>query len=484
MSIAPPNPPAIWARDENVGGPQDDPTLIVMHATVSSDNAGTARNIAQRWHDVVTQTSAHYLRDAKECIQAVGDHRVAYHCGYNIGSVAYEMCDEQTGPASRWTDADSTAIIDGSARDVARLGLAYGIPLRRLTNDQLRYWAANGKQAKHGGIVSHEQMSVVFRKSTHTDPRDFPWTSFMAKVKKEADALTAPPPPPVTTHTRWAIRETGVHVVPGGERLRNIPAGYKFQVVDGSGAGMNGWIETTHGNWVLGKDTTTRDPALPSRLSVLTHNVWNGRDWEDDVLPTINAILTKYQPHVSGFQECYKAPDLTGKVPGYAYRYQGFGFEPEHEGWIEEHSNNVILVRDGVEVKAREAYEMTLAWRGPKLGIMHEPRIHRRVTVRNDEQNFRVINVHGPFGAEPKAETLYRIKTEIEALAELGDPVIAIGDWNVDFETLVAAMGPNITVDGRGPDMVAYVNCRKVSSVNLGRQGSDTHDCKIWTFEA
>ena len=290
--------------------------------------------------------------------------------------------------------------------------------------------------------------------------------------------------PPVTSHTRWAIRTTGVHATPGGKKLRDLAAGDRFSVIDGSGHGNDGWIQTTHGNWVLSKDTTTRDPALPSRLSVLTHNVWNGRDWDDDVLPTINAILTKYQPHVAGFQECYKAPDLTGKVSGYAYRYQGYGFEPEHEGWIEEHSNNVILVRDGVEVKAREAYEMTLAWRGPKLGIMHEPRIHRRVTVRNDEQNFRVINVHGPFGAEPKAETLYRIRTEIEALAELGDPVIAIGDWNVDFETLVAAMGPNITVDGRGPDMVAYVNCRKVSSVNLGRQGSDTHDCKIWTFEA
>ena len=191
MAIAPPNPPFIQARDENVGGSQPDPTLIVMHATVTSDNAGTARNIARRWQTTVTGTSAHYLRDARECVQAVGDHTVAYHCGYNTGSVGYEMCDEQVGPVSRWSDADSTAIIKGSARDVARLGLAYGIPLRRLTNTQLRAWADAGKPARLGGIVSHEQMSQVFKKSTHSDPRDFPWTKFMSLVQIEKKALLA-----------------------------------------------------------------------------------------------------------------------------------------------------------------------------------------------------------------------------------------------------------------------------------------------------
>lgn len=191
MAIAPPNPPFIPARDENVGGSQPDPTLIVMHATVSSDNAGKARDIARWWQTTVTGSSAHYIRDARECIQAVGDHTVAYHCGYNFRSVGYEMCDEQVGPVTRWSDADSTAIIRGSARDVARLGLAYGIPLRRLSNTQLKAWADAGKPARLGGIVSHEQMSEVFKKSTHTDPRDFPWTKFMSLVQVEKKALLA-----------------------------------------------------------------------------------------------------------------------------------------------------------------------------------------------------------------------------------------------------------------------------------------------------
>lgn len=305
-----------------------------------------------------------------------------------------------------------------------------------------------------------------------------------ARVKTEIAKLSTPPPPPVTTHTRWAIRTTGVHDAPGGKKLRDIPEGYKFQVVDGSGHGNDGWIQTSAGNWVVSADTTTRDPALPSRLSVSTHNVWNARDWEDDVLPTINAILPKYQIDVPNFQECYRAPDLRGKVPGYTFRNQGYDYEPETPGYIEERSDNVILVRDGVEVKVHGADQMTESWAGPKMGVMHDPRVFRRVTVNKDEQNFRVINVHGPFGTAARQEFLTWAREEFEELAALGDPVIFIGDWNVSFETLKVSMGPLATVDGGPPDMVAYANCRKADSANLGRQGSDTHNFKIWVFEA
>ncbi|HEY9353032.1 MAG TPA: N-acetylmuramoyl-L-alanine amidase [Nocardioides sp.] len=332
-------------------------------------------------------------------------------------------------------------------------------------------------------VRAHRETSITGK----IDPRGIDMGDFRVGTAAKMKALTTPPPPPpppVTTHTRWATRTTGVHATPGGKKLRDIPAGYKFQVVDGSGHGNDGWIETSAGNWVVGADTTTRDPALPSRLSVLTHNVWNGRDWESDVLPTLNGILEKYDPDVPNLQECYEAPDLAGKVPGYAFRYQGYGYEPETPGYIEEHSDCVILVRDGVEVKAKAAYEMTESWAGPKMGIMHDPRIFRRVTVLKDEQIFRVINVHGPFGTAARREFLAWAREEFEALAALGDPVIFIGDWNVSYETLRNAMGPLATVDGGSPDMIAMANCRKHSSVNLGRQGSDTHDCKIWTVEA
>jgi N-acetylmuramoyl-L-alanine amidase CwlA/endonuclease/exonuclease/phosphatase family metal-dependent hydrolase len=485
----PPNPPFIGAKHR--GGSQT-PTLIVIHSTVGPTKKGSARSIGNYFKRGTVVSSAHYGIDAAEVIQYVGDHTVAYHCGYNQNSVGLEMCDYPSSTSSaRWKDADHKAMLSRTAKLTAELGAAYGIPMRFLSDAKLREWGKN-KIAKNGGIVTHDQMSRVFKKSSHWDPGKWPAATFLLKAKAARAALAIKPTPkpeskPVTSHARWAVRVTGVHETKGGKKLRDLKVGESFKVIDGSGHGNDGWIETTHHNWVLGKDTSTTAPDAPAgkaRLSIMTHNVWNGRNWTKDVLPTLNGILEDHKPDVPCLQECYKAPDLVGKVPGYAYRYQGHGYPPKTEGYVEERADNLILVRDGVSVKATEAYEMTKSWAGPKAGVMHDPRVFRRVTVNKDGQNFRVVNVHGPFTAAARKEFLTWARAEFEKLAALGDPVVFIGDWNFKYAELVEAMGPLATVDGAAPDMAVYANCRKTGSKNLGLQGSDTHDCKIFEFEA
>lgn len=184
-----PNPPFIGARHH--GGSQT-PKAIVMHATVSSDNPGTARSIAEWWHGASSPiTSAHYVVDPKEIVQCVGDRTIAYHCGYNTGSISIEMCDEQTGPASRWNDADSTAIVKSAARLAAELCLAYGIEPVRPTVAQLK---AKGPH----GIYGHNDSRLAFGNTTHTDPKDFNWTKFLSLVKLEIAAIKkAAEKPPV-----------------------------------------------------------------------------------------------------------------------------------------------------------------------------------------------------------------------------------------------------------------------------------------------
>jgi len=178
--FAPPSPPFISARHR--GGRQT-PKGIVLHGTVSSDNRGTARNIANWWHGPTSPvTSAHYVVDPGEVIQTVGDHSVAYHCGYNTGTIAVEFCDEQKGPASRWSDADSVAILKRGARLVAELCLAYGIEAKRPSISDLK------RRGPHG-IYGHNDSRLAFGRTTHTDPRDFPWALFLTMVNNEIRAI-------------------------------------------------------------------------------------------------------------------------------------------------------------------------------------------------------------------------------------------------------------------------------------------------------
>lgn len=344
------------------------------------------------------------------------------------------------------------------------------------------YGAGNGvrfsfdKWRSFAGICGHQHVP----ENLHGDPGNINIAKIITFAK---EMLAPPPPPPVTTHTRWATRTTGVHETPGGTKLRDIPAGYKFQVIDGSGHGNDGWIETAAGNWVLGADTTTRDPALPATLKVMTWNVKTNRSWTGAVLPELLPVLDKHKPDVVCLQECYDAPDLVGMVPGYTFRYQGFGYPPKTVGYIEERSEQIILVRDGVEVKVSAALEMVIPWKGPVVGAWHDPRVHRRVTVSKDGVNWRVVDFHGPFGdalGESNAAMLNCLQTFPD-----NEPVIIVGDWNQSNSAVVTRVGApgGAVVDGGGIDLAVYRDCKKVSGQNLTNFGSD-HPIKVWVFEA
>lgn len=186
--VSPPNPKFIGARHH--GGSQT-PKAIVLHGTVSPDTPGTAVDIANWWHGPTSPvTSAHYIVDPNTVIQCVGDHTVAYHCGYNQNSIGIEMCDEEVGPATRWRDKNSEAILHRTAALVARLCLAYGISASHVTVAGLRI------RGPHG-IYSHNQSRLAFGYTTHTDPREFPWKYFMGLVKAEVSKLKGGTPKPV-----------------------------------------------------------------------------------------------------------------------------------------------------------------------------------------------------------------------------------------------------------------------------------------------
>ena len=210
-TYAPPRPPFIPAAHH--GGSQR-PTLIVMHATVGPTKAGSARAVAKMFAGGARVASAHYTVDELETYQSVGDHTVAYHCGYNPDSIAIEMCfypladslrnwllpkSERTGDKltvghqlilpARWLQPAVRRMFRRAANLVGDLCLAYGIRRRYLGVRAVRAWDAAGRPAELGGITTHAVMSRAFKKSTHWDPGAWPRRLFIHLVRNHVQKI-------------------------------------------------------------------------------------------------------------------------------------------------------------------------------------------------------------------------------------------------------------------------------------------------------
>lgn len=198
----------------NHGGHQN-PTLIVMHATVGPTKAGAARAVARMFQSTARQASAHYTVDEAETIQSVGDHTIAWHCGYNVDSLAIEMCfypladslrnwllpaRQRTGDRlevghhtitpMRWLQPTVRRMFRRAANLTGDLCLAYGIRRRFLGVRAVRAWDAAGRPAELGGITTHAVMSRAFKRSTHWDPGAWPRRLFMYRVRAHVTSRT------------------------------------------------------------------------------------------------------------------------------------------------------------------------------------------------------------------------------------------------------------------------------------------------------
>lgn len=179
-TIEPPSPPYLGPAKFH-GDDNNKPIhRIVIHATVSPCVEGGARNVAAYFRETVSRpSSAHYVVDPGERVQVVYDSTVAYHAPPNQHSLGIELCDPQAGKASRWYDTPHARMLKRAARLTAKLCLAYGVPIRKLTADQVR--------AGREGICGHIDVSLAFGQTSHTDPGEgFPWALFIEQVHRAA----------------------------------------------------------------------------------------------------------------------------------------------------------------------------------------------------------------------------------------------------------------------------------------------------------
>lgn len=186
--VKPPSPPYLGPAAHTSQGSNQPIHRIVIHCTVSPCVKGGARATAAYFRTQAAGGSAHYIVDPGEVVQSVYDDTIAWHAPPNQNSIGVELTDALVSQAwdkanaSRWKDANHTAMLDKAAALVAQLCLAYGVPIARLSVGDLL-------AGKHG-VCGHVDVSQAWHQSDHWDPgTSFPWVPFMRLVETHAAAL-------------------------------------------------------------------------------------------------------------------------------------------------------------------------------------------------------------------------------------------------------------------------------------------------------
>jgi N-acetyl-anhydromuramyl-L-alanine amidase AmpD len=140
----------------------------------------TAENVARFFQNTNKPASAHLCIDNNSIVQCVMDNDVAFAApGANTDGIQLELAGFAKQTEAEWLDAYGVLLLENAANAAAQYCLKYDIPVRRLTNAELA-------DKKSKGIVSHSQVSEVFKKSTHTDPgKGFPWEFFLERTRQQ-----------------------------------------------------------------------------------------------------------------------------------------------------------------------------------------------------------------------------------------------------------------------------------------------------------
>lgn len=158
---------------------RDHVRLVVIHTMENAEKPGTALAVA-RWFASAgaPQASAHVCVDNRDIVECVRAQDVAWGApkanrdGYHI---------EHAGRAAQsdadWSDDYSSRMLELSAGHAATIARTYGIPVRRLTPEQIAAGAA--------GFCGHVDVTRAYKTpGGHVDPGPaFPWGRYLAMVQ-------------------------------------------------------------------------------------------------------------------------------------------------------------------------------------------------------------------------------------------------------------------------------------------------------------
>jgi hypothetical protein len=166
--------------------------LLVVHTSEGSEGSSSAENLCSfltsqgdRFNADGSRYGAsyHYLTDTDRVLPAVPDNVVAYSAaGANHDGLHVCIPGKAAQTREQWLDTISAGYIGQLAQVMTDLAARYTIPLRRLSVADI----IEGKR----GYCGHHDISLAYRRSTHTDPGPlFPWDR-LAQLLEEPVAVS------------------------------------------------------------------------------------------------------------------------------------------------------------------------------------------------------------------------------------------------------------------------------------------------------
>ncbi|GAB6938369.1 peptidoglycan recognition protein family protein [Isoptericola variabilis] len=173
-------------------------SLIGVHTMEAPEGSQTAENVAAYFQRV--DASSQWTVDDDSRVRVVRDEDTAWTLpGANARSLNIEIAGYARQSADDWRDAFSLKALNIAALCAAEWCKKYDIPVRRLTDAQIR--------SKAKGFAGHVDVNRVYKKSSHWDPGpNFPWTYFLGLVSKHLDALGGGKPVPAPANPGWDNR--------------------------------------------------------------------------------------------------------------------------------------------------------------------------------------------------------------------------------------------------------------------------------------
>jgi N-acetyl-anhydromuramyl-L-alanine amidase AmpD len=178
--------------------------LIVLHDMEYPERFDAAEQVA-RWFSgpSAPQASAHYNFDADSIVQCVLDKDIAWAApGANSNGIHFEHAGYAKQRPEDWADPFSAAELKLSAQLASILCPKYKIPVE--------YVDVAGLKAGKRGITTHNNVSLAFKKSTHTDPGpNFPLAHYIDLVRgaaappKEMRPVVNAPVVTILSHPNW-----------------------------------------------------------------------------------------------------------------------------------------------------------------------------------------------------------------------------------------------------------------------------------------